>query len=688
MDKSGLFEIDIDGVSVVSNLYHVPKSRYVHKLDDISSRPAPLQTSEAYQQNQYGNKLYFHHDILKQCQKLDDFSTMSETTLKEHQVLEAPIDCLNEPEASEYQVLEAPIDCLNQAEASEYQVLEAPIDCLNEPEASEYQVLEAPIDCLNEPEASEYQVLEAPIDCLNQPEASEEDLYCPILLTPEVTIKARKSTKKKNTPYLLKEDLITTKPMIPVAFVMSGARQDQFIEVSMRYSENPNQNKPVNVCKEHQDCEICKDNQRNHPKNFNFCINQPEKFSCQYILKDGHPTALLTLTDDVISEDGQATFNIIFPCLNSCKTHRMSGKKLHLILKIFDSYQKQLNDPIQYTVRVCKNVKRDHVGFDELPRDQEKLDIPQALFQEHKSPKSDAVILPETSDLQTLDEAILSLFQEALQTRETGAIYPVTIQVQESSRKKNIPYLLKEDFITTKPVTPVTFVMSGARQDQFIEVSMRYSENPNQNKPVNVCKEHQDCEICKDNQRNHPENFNFCIYQPEKFSCQYNLMDGHPTALLTLTDDVISEDGQVTFNIIFPCLNSCNIHRSYGKKLHLILKIFDREKNQIGNPIQFQVRVCKNVKRDHVDDEHPRANKRIKNSIKEEVVSNKNIEIAGVALHGEGPNNNASGTQEQELPNWTCFLMKSLDHQKQVVSMIKELQGEVFSFDDPVMTLG
>ncbi|XP_063597676.1 uncharacterized protein LOC134774243 [Penaeus indicus] len=683
MNESGLFEIDIDGDDVVSKHYHVPESKYVHKLDDISSRPTSLQTSEAYQQNQYENKLVSQHDFLKECQNLvavDGFSSLSEITFKEYQSLEAP-------EASEYQVLEGPIDCLNQPEASEYQVLEAPIDCLNQPEASEYQVLEAPIDCLNQPEASEYQVLEAPMDCLNQPEASEKVPDCPILLTPEVTIKAQESTKKRNTPYLLKEKFITTKPMIPVAFVVSGARQDQCIEVSMRYSENPNQNKSVNVCKLHQECEICKVNQRNHPENFNFCINQPEKFLCQYILMDGHPTALLTLKDDVISEDGKATFNIIFPCLNSCNIHRSYGKKLHLILKIFDSSQNQLSDLIQYKVKVCKNVKRDHVGNDELPWDQEELDIHQAQFKGHKIPKADTIILPEISDLQALDEYILSSFAGGQQASETWATYPVTIQVQESSKKKNIPYLVKEKFITTKPMIPVTFVVSGARQDQCIEVSMRYSENPNQNKPVNVCKLHQECEICKDNQRNHPENFNFCIYQLEKFSCQYIVMDGHPTALLTLKDDVISEDGKATFNIIFPCLNSCNIHRSYGKELNLNLKIFDSEKNQLGNPIQFGVKVCKNIKRDHVDDEYPRASKRIRNSIKEEVVTNKNIKIADVPDYGVGPNNNASGTEEQELPNWTCFLMKNLEHQKQVVSMIKKLQGEVFSFDDPVMAL-
>ncbi|XP_037775057.1 uncharacterized protein LOC119572144 [Penaeus monodon] len=324
-----------------------------------------------------------------------------------------------------------------------------------------------------------------------------------------------------------------------------------------------------------------------------------------------------------------------------------------------------------------------------------KLVFPHDFLKEYQN-------LEVVDDFSTISDTTLKEYQilqapiDCLNQPETAEDVPylpilltpeVTIQAKESIKKKNTPYLLKEDLITTKPMTPVSFVVSGAKPGQFIEVSMRYSENPNQNKPVTVCKLHQDCEICKNNQRDHPKNFNFCIYQPEKFSCQYLLMDGHPTAVLTLTHDVISEDGKVLFDIIFPCLNSCNIHRSYGKKLDLILTIFDREKNQLGNPIQFHVRVCKNVKRDHVDDEHSTASKRMRKSIKEEVVSYKNIQTADVAHYEVGPNDTASGTQEQDARTWICFSIKNEDHQKQVVSMIKDLDGEVFSFDDPGMTL-
>nr|XP_027233372.1 uncharacterized protein LOC113824784 [Penaeus vannamei] len=617
MDNSGLFEIDIDGEDVVSKIYHVPKSNYVHELDHITSRLIPVAPSEAYLPNQYENRLGFPQGFLNEYKRLEvaaDISSTSETKLKEYQTFEVLPECLNLPEMS-------------------------------------------------------------------------EDPCTPLLITPEVTITAQESIKKRNTPYLLKEDSITTKPMTPVTFLVSGAKQEQYIQVSMRYSENPNQNKPVNVCKLHQDCEICKDNQRDHPENFNFCINQLEKFHGQYQLMDGHPTAILTLTEDVISEDGKAIFNIIFPCLNSCKTHSRSGKKLHLIMKIFDRLGQQLCDPIQYTVRVCKNVKRDHAENEEHPRDQEKLDVPQDFLKDNEILKSDPVILPDISSLETLDESVIFFFPEDKQTIETETSCQVAIQVQESFKKKNTPYLLKENSITTKPMTPVAFVVSGAKQARYIQVSMRYSENPNQNKPVNVCKLHQDCEICKDNQSEHPKNFNFCINHPEKFSCQYSHVDGHPTAILTLVEDVISEDGKAKFDIIFPCLNSCNVHRHYGKKLHLILEIFDREENQLGNPIQFQVRVCKNVKRDHVDgDEYHKGNKRIRKSIKEEEM-NKNIQTADVAQNEAGPTTNASGTQGQEAPTWTCFMMKSLDHQEQVVSMIKHLQGEVFSFDDPAMAL-
>ncbi|XP_042891165.1 uncharacterized protein LOC122265802 [Penaeus japonicus] len=737
MDESGLFEMDIEGDEMFAKTtFHVPNANYVQQVDDIASRPKPYPI--------------LYDDYIP---KIDIPSIFLKGTYETVAADPPPL----EPSPTGYKNLETLTDpfSLPKTSLKEYQNLETMIEPSNLPETSptEYPTLEILTDLPNLSEISDLKnevVLNFPMPMAPEEEQIVEAV-CP------VTIQAQESAKKRNKPYLLKEDSITTKNKTPVAFVVSGAKQGQYIQVSMRYSENPNQNKPVNVCREHQECVICKHNQRDHPENFNFCIDQPEKFSCNYTVADGHPTAVLSMTNEVISENGTAKFSIIFACLNSCDIHRNSGKKLHLILKVFDRLGNQLSNPVQLKIRVCMNVNRDH-GTDDLPVErenkriknsikkegpryslrksevdlktvvsntiypelthvhqldetvpappqiidfaiqpnqyQEKLDVPLDLLKEHHTLKTLTVPsnVPETSDWEgsIVHEPPIFPFQEDQQMVETEAVYPVAIEAQESSKMKNKPYLLKDNSITTKDMTPVAFVVSGAKQGQYIQVSMRYSENPNQNKPVNVCRRHQECVICKRNQRDHPENFNFCIDQQEKFSCNYTVADGHPTAVLSMTNEVISENGTAKFNIIFPCLNSCNIHRNFGKKLHLILNVFDREWNQLSDAIHYRVRVCKNVKRDHVDDDDDLSrdmkSKRIKKSIKQEKNS-KTIKKTDVANCESGPPQNASGTQEQEVPSWTCFLMKNLQDHKRVVALIKELEGNEFSLDAPAEML-
>ncbi|KAK3884419.1 hypothetical protein Pcinc_011322 [Petrolisthes cinctipes] len=171
-------------------------------------------------------------------------------------------------------------------------------------------------------------------------------------------------------------------------------------------------------------------------------------------------------------------------------------------------------------------------------------------------------------------------------------------------KQKNPPYLLEQGEIYCKPEHPVNIKVKGIEEGQTVSISLQFTAPLLENSPVLACKQH----------RRGDEDTPISLTQhlpgellknedPSKFSffstikkCDYKLIDDHPTIVIPAQGGDINRDGSMVFNLVFICLNSC--HKTKGKQIYLLMKLADNKGNVIKEQ-RFNIRVCKNVKRDH-----------------------------------------------------------------------------------------
>lgn len=167
--------------------------------------------------------------------------------------------------------------------------------------------------------------------------------------------------------------------------------------------------------------------------------------------------------------------------------------------------------------------------------------------------------------------------------------------------------MIKDTRITTKNDEPVKFCLTGAQPCQVVSVTMRYTEEKYKNSPVNPCLMHK--------MKSEDHRFNFLVSMPTDSdgNCRYDIIQDHPTANLMLNANLLDLNGDFVFYITMKCLNSC--HKESGKKMELIFKLKDPSKDGILQENHFEIRVCKNVKRDYkeaCEDNEGMAKKRMK----------------------------------------------------------------------------
>ncbi|XP_064089526.1 longitudinals lacking protein, isoforms J/P/Q/S/Z-like [Macrobrachium nipponense] len=183
------------------------------------------------------------------------------------------------------------------------------------------------------------------------------------------------------------------------------------------------------------------------------------------------------------------------------------------------------------------------------------------------------------------DDAGLREMMEFIQEESDNS--PVFVPI-ESEKKRNQPYLIRSTKIATKNDEPVKFCLRGAKANQIVTICMRYTEEKYKHIPVNPCRLHQ-----KDN-----GNSNFLISSIGGSPVMYrNDEDGHPTAHMVIGHVDMVEMSNFIFFVTFICLNSC--HKNNGKKMELVCKLLDPTTSQVVSQSNFEVRVCKNVKRDY-----------------------------------------------------------------------------------------
>lgn len=183
------------------------------------------------------------------------------------------------------------------------------------------------------------------------------------------------------------------------------------------------------------------------------------------------------------------------------------------------------------------------------------------------------------------DDAGLREMMEFIQEESDNS--PVFVPI-ESEKKRNQPYLIRSTKIATKNDEPVKFCLRGAKANQIVTICMRYTEEKYKHIPVNPCRLHQ-----KDN-----GNSNFLVSSLGGSPVMYrNDEDGHPTAHMVIGHIDMVEMSNFIFFVTFICLNSC--HKNNGKKMELVCKLLDPATSQVVSQSNFEVRVCKNVKRDY-----------------------------------------------------------------------------------------
>lgn len=124
--------------------------------------------------------------------------------------------------------------------------------------------------------------------------------------------------------------MIATKRDKPVNFKIVRGKPGIRLYISMSYQGHIYQDEPVKRCKKHDECIWCKE----HEYNQSFCVIS--KFHRFELNQKGHPTAVITLSEEHLDKEGSAEFSIVFSCWNSCDTHSRFGKEFNLQLQIAD----------------------------------------------------------------------------------------------------------------------------------------------------------------------------------------------------------------------------------------------------------------------------------------------------------------------------------------------------------------
>ncbi|KAK7067082.1 hypothetical protein SK128_025290 [Halocaridina rubra] len=166
----------------------------------------------------------------------------------------------------------------------------------------------------------------------------------------------------------------------------------------------------------------------------------------------------------------------------------------------------------------------------------------------------------------------------------------------DTDKKRNPPYMLKEGSkgikIASKNHEPVKFCHRGAKlPGDTITASLRYSEEKHKSVPVHACLLHR---IDSKNDSNFMVSSAGINVGNTKWELE-EIID-HPTASFTFPDNITNFYEDFIFFVTFKCLNSC--HKDYGKKMELILQHIKKD-GCLYKENRFEVRVCKNVKRDY-----------------------------------------------------------------------------------------
>ena len=99
---------------------------------------------------------------------------------------------------------------------------------------------------------------------------------------------------------------------------------------------------------------------------------------------------------------------------------------------------------------------------------------------------------------------------------------------------------------------------------RYVKVSVRNSAELHCDEPVKPCNNHRDDKPHSD----------ATFYIPPKVSVEYDMRDGHHTALVMVLGQEDSP-GYYNFSVVFRCWTSCN--KMQGKEQELILTAYDND---------------------------------------------------------------------------------------------------------------
>lgn len=250
---------------------------------------------------------------------------------------------------------------------------------------------------------------------------------------------------------------------------------------------------------------------------------------------------------------------------------------------------------------------------------------------------------------------------------ESIDIYPLA-----SEKERNPPYLIKGKDITTKNDIPVSFMIEGCKPQDKVRISMRFCDELNKDMPVKCCKMHSDGNGKRPSDL--PSYFNF--YLTTKCSYLNGTEDAlnHPTAEIDLKDQVPAIiDGKFKFSIVFLCLNSC--HRQLSKQMELVVIVYNSDWKDLYKKECIDIRVCKNVKRDHREKSQPSNLKRKCVSSDDEPQTPQKVKMTKAKLLQDIPPIDNSGSSQQQEPSFV-FQMKSKTDRTTILTLIERLGGE------------
>ncbi|XP_063846554.1 uncharacterized protein LOC135092192 isoform X1 [Scylla paramamosain] len=159
----------------------------------------------------------------------------------------------------------------------------------------------------------------------------------------ELGFRIEDSTRPRNKPYVMEDNILFIKPSKEVKVKVLGAQRGQIVKLSLRYKTKTFYQQPVLACSEHKK----KDGE--NPLATFYVLSK--RIPITYMLENEHPTALITLTE----EEGFC-FYPVFRCWNFCG--KKFGKSQEMILTLCNARDEVLKETT-YDVRVCENVARD-----------------------------------------------------------------------------------------------------------------------------------------------------------------------------------------------------------------------------------------------------------------------------------------------------------------------------------------